>query len=282
MGTGPVIAYTCAARYRGNFFRLVLAASTWQAAAVGVWQFGGNGTDSSTRLQFTSFASATWVEPIAGGSRRLAPMTGTGVLLALLLVWLSRCLAQALENGNGEESEARNTGSLIESPSRRARALVFPKPGELLLIFGLGTPLQLDRESIIIGFFSKIVYEMPSNATDYTAPGVYYARKKKSRWDVYKTLEKVAEIYGLGGKACLLKAICEAASAPFDGRHGLLGQLLQVFFKPSSTEEEYDEYRDREYRAAESLGGQVSGENCHALYPECRRSVLEVFSTVIT
>lgn len=60
-------------------------------------------------------------------------MTGTGVLLTLLLVWLSRCLAQALENGNGEESEARNAGSLIESPSRRARALVFPKPGELLV-----------------------------------------------------------------------------------------------------------------------------------------------------
>ena len=75
---------------------------------------------------------------------------------------------------------------------------------------------------------------MPSNATDYTAPGVYYARKKKSRWDVYKTLEKVAEIYGLGGKACLLKAICEAASAPFDGRHGLLGQLLQGLLQVSS------------------------------------------------
>ncbi|KAI4488814.1 hypothetical protein M0802_011239 [Mischocyttarus mexicanus] len=50
---------------------------------------------------------------------------------------------------------------------------------------------------------------------------------------------------------------------------------------PSSTEEEYDEYGDREYRAAEQLGKQVAGENCHALYPECRRSVLDVFSTVL-
>lgn len=44
-------------------------------------------------------------------------------------------------------------------------------------------------------------------------------------------LEKVADLYGFGGKACLLRAICEAASAPFDGTHGLLGQLLHVFFK---------------------------------------------------
>lgn len=52
--------------------------------------------------------------------------------------------------------------------------------------------------------------------------------------------------------------------------------------RPSSTKEEYDEYEDREYRAAEWLGEQVEGENCHALYPECRKSVLDVFSTLIT
>lgn len=84
---------------------------------------------------------------------------------------------------------------------------------------------------MIIGLFSKIVYEMPSNASDFTIPGVYYSRTQKSRWSIYKVLEKVADLYGFGGKACLLRAICEAASAPFDGTHGLLGQLLHVFFK---------------------------------------------------
>ncbi|XP_076621630.1 uncharacterized protein LOC143342034 [Colletes latitarsis] len=150
-----------------------------------------------------------------------------------------------------------------------------------VLIFGLGTPLQLDTESIIIGMFTKIVYAMPSNATDFTIPGVSYSRTQKSRWSIYKMLEKMAGLYGFGGKACVMKAICEAASAPFDDKYGLLGQLMQIFFKPSSTAEEYDEYSDREYRAAEHLGEQVSGQSCHALYPECRRSVLDVFSTVI-
>ncbi|XP_071859552.1 uncharacterized protein [Bombus fervidus] len=206
-------------------------------------------------------------------------MTGA-VLLVLAVAFLSPCLVQSLDDK--DDFTGRNGTRLFASCSRRPRTLIFPRVSQLLLIFGLGSPLQLDRESVIVGLFSKIVYEMPSNASDFTIPGVYYSRTQKSRWSIYKVLEKVADLYGFGGKACLLKAICEAASAPFDGTHGLLGQLLHVFFKPSSTDERYDEYGDREYRAAERLGEQMSTENCHALYPECRRSVLDVFSTVIT
>ncbi|XP_076283261.1 uncharacterized protein LOC143210356 isoform X2 [Lasioglossum baleicum] len=219
-------------------------------------------------------------------------MTGASIFLTLLLVWLSRCLHQTRANVDGDDDgtdagvvndfTANNGTRLIESPSRRARALVFPRASQLLLIFGLGTPLQLDRESVILGYFAKIVYDMPANATDFTEPGIYYSRQQKSRWSIYRMLEKAAGLYGFGGKACVMKAICEAASTPFDDRHSLLGQLLQVLFKPSSTEERYEEYGDREYRAAERLGEQVSTENCHALYPECRRSVLDVFSTVIS
>ncbi|XP_033359224.1 uncharacterized protein LOC117238438 [Bombus vosnesenskii] len=202
------------------------------------------------------------------------------VLLVLAVAFLSPCLVQSLDDK--DDFTGRNGTKLFASCSRRPRTLIFPRVSQLLLIFGLGSPLQLDRESVIVGLFSKIVYEMPSNASDFTIPGVYYSRTQKSRWSIYKVLEKVADLYGFGGKACLLRAICEAASAPFDGTHGLLGQLLHVFFKPSSTDERYDEYGDREYRAAERLGEQMSTENCHALYPECRRSVLDVFSTVIT
>ncbi|XP_076283260.1 uncharacterized protein LOC143210356 isoform X1 [Lasioglossum baleicum] len=168
-------------------------------------------------------------------------MTGASIFLTLLLVWLSRCLHQTRANVDGDDDgtdagvvndfTANNGTRLIESPSRRARALVFPRASQLLLIFGLGTPLQLDRESVILGYFAKIVYDMPANATDFTEPGIYYSRQQKSRWSIYRMLEKAAGLYGFGGKACVMKAICEAASTPFDDRHSLLGQLLQVLFK---------------------------------------------------
>lgn len=101
----------------------------------------------------------------------------------------------------------------------------------LQLIFGLGTPLQLDRESIIVGVFAKILYNLPTNATDFTEPGVYYTRASKSRWSFYKMFEKMIALYGFGGKECLLRAICEVAYVPFDIHHGLLGQLVQTFLR---------------------------------------------------
>ncbi|XP_043288497.1 uncharacterized protein [Venturia canescens] len=172
----------------------------------------------------------------------------------------------------GHRQEAQGTSS------RNKRTLTFPNPSTILLIFGLGTPLQLDRESIILGAFTKMVYNLPVNSTDFTEPGVYFARTK-TRWSIYKVLERAAELYGYpGGKECLLRAICEVAAAPFDLRQGLFGHMVQTFLTPSSTSEPYDEYGDQEYHAAERLGRHAD-ENCRTLYPECERSFLDVFST---
>lgn len=97
------------------------------------------------------------------------------------------------------------------------------------LIFGIGTPLQLGRESVIVGIFSKIIYNLPVNSTDFTEPGVHYSRTGKSRWNIYKIVQEVIENYGFKGKECMLRAICEAAFAPFNLRYGILGQLVQTF-----------------------------------------------------
>lgn len=101
------------------------------------------------------------------------------------------------------------------------------------LIFGLGTPLQLDRESVIVGVFTKMQYALPSNATDFTEPGVYYSRASagRSRWSFYKMFQRLMAMYGFDGKECLLRAICEVAHVPFDVQHGLLGQLVQTFLR---------------------------------------------------
>ncbi|XP_077266896.1 uncharacterized protein LOC143899937 isoform X2 [Temnothorax americanus] len=155
----------------------------------------------------------------------LQKMIGS-IVLALLL------FCQSINNGRC--LRANGTHDEISEAARRhrlRRSLTFPDPSMLLLILGLGTPLQLDRESVIVGVFAKMQYAMPTNATDFTEPGVYYTRASKSRWSFYRMFEKVATLYGFGGKECLLKAICEVAYVPFDVHHGLLGQLVQTFLR---------------------------------------------------
>lgn len=79
-----------------------------------------------------------------------------------------------------------------------------------------------------------------------------------------------------------VRRVCATNSAIFHARFNHVCEKIPWDSRPSSTQEEYDEYGDQEYRAAEQLGEQVEGENCHTLYPECHKSVLDVFSALIT
>ena len=46
---------------------------------------------------------------------------------------------------------------------------------------------------------------------------------------VYRALEDTLYNFGLNGRDCLLRAICEIHESPLHG-HGLLGELLQFIF----------------------------------------------------
>lgn len=81
---------------------------------------------------------------------------------------------------------------------------------------------------MIVGAFTKFLFALPTNATDFTESGIQYARIKKSRWTIYKAVQRLAQLYGFNGKSCMLRAICEAAFAPFNIDHGLFGQLAQA------------------------------------------------------
>lgn len=51
-----------------------------------------------------------------------------------------------------------------------------------------------------------------------------------SRWTTYKALEKMGEVYGSGGRECVLRSICEAASAEFTHTGGVFAELLHIVF----------------------------------------------------
>ncbi|XP_077290262.1 uncharacterized protein LOC143914045 [Arctopsyche grandis] len=104
-------------------------------------------------------------------------------------------------------------------------------------------------------------------------------RPKTSRWDIYKVLEHMVEKNGFSGRACILRTICEAADTPFTYHNGILGELAHIILTPSSSNDALSQHSDNEYHAAERLGLE-SESNCEFLFPECKQSILEMFSEV--
>ncbi|XP_023288602.1 uncharacterized protein LOC105701924 [Orussus abietinus] len=160
-------------------------------------------------------------------------------------------------------------------PLRAKRYLVFPRPGsytptKVQLILGIGLPMEVDV-STIMGYVVKFNYNLPYNASTLTDP---YVRHERSPVEGPGSSFQPRE-----GRPCLLKAVCEAADVPFNGNHGVLGELLQVLLTPSSTSDGQENVDDQEYRAAEILGREHPGQ-CGRIFSDCDSSLLEYFSEV--
>uniref|UniRef100_A0A182S7Y4 Uncharacterized protein n=1 Tax=Anopheles maculatus TaxID=74869 RepID=A0A182S7Y4_9DIPT len=110
----------------------------------------------------------------------------------------------------------------------------------------------------------------PSQLDGYSA--------EQSRWTTYRAMEKLSENYGLPGRPCVLRSVCESAAAPFTHTGGIFAELLHIVFTPSSTVEPLSEHRDNEYFRAEQLGR--GGAPCERIFPECVHSLLDVFTGV--
>ncbi|XP_035775167.1 uncharacterized protein LOC118457586 [Anopheles albimanus] len=112
--------------------------------------------------------------------------------------------------------------------------------------------------------------------TSGTPETVYSA--EHSRWSVYRAIETLSEGYGLGGRPCMLRTICEAADAQFTHTGGVFAELLHIILSPSSTNESTSDHRDNEYFRAEHLGR--SGAPCATIFRECSTSLLDMFSGI--
>ncbi|XP_062560850.1 uncharacterized protein LOC134225080 [Armigeres subalbatus] len=101
---------------------------------------------------------------------------------------------------------------------------------------------------------------------------------ERSRWTTYKALDQIGAIYGAGGRGCVLRSICEAASAEFTHTGGVFAELLHILFTPSTTTEPLSDHSDNEYYRAEQLG--KDGAPCHLVFCECQNSLLDIFTGV--
>ncbi|XP_054290939.1 uncharacterized protein LOC129005929 [Macrosteles quadrilineatus] len=172
---------------------------------------------------------------------------------------------------------------------RHPRYLVFP-PGlgnKLQIICGFGVPIDAPRTSLTYGLILKTNYVLPTNATQFTDPYVAFARRGigASRWHLYYTAEAVLSRLGIGGRSCLLRAVCEAAETPLH-HNGLLGELLHILLTPTSTEDEPIDSSVLHYYAAERYGRALlsnsSAAPCSQHYAACDTGLLDIVSTLVS
>ncbi|TMW42479.1 hypothetical protein DOY81_012439, partial [Sarcophaga bullata] len=187
---------------------------------------------------------------------------------------------------------------------RNKRFLIFPKqaPTRYQFIGGIGIPADLSYESLTIGYVLKAEYWLPFNETVFrqnpyfpeykndklyngleptpnyinARSGTKLPKKSTFRWDIYDLLVNRLDSYGYKGQECLLKAICEANALQFMRHFDVFGELMHIFFSPS-TSSDLNTAKAQDYRQAEKLG--LSGDSC--LSYDCDLSILDLFSKVL-
>ncbi|XP_058123907.1 uncharacterized protein LOC131281554 [Anopheles ziemanni] len=87
---------------------------------------------------------------------------------------------------------------------------------------------------------------------------------------LYVVVEDFLATFGLDGRACMLRAICEVHSKSLE-KFGLIGEMLKLFFTASLSP--YSEHLD-EYVTAEKIGrGQDGPGECFPYYKDCPKSL---------
>ncbi|CAG0915460.1 unnamed protein product [Notodromas monacha] len=89
-----------------------------------------------------------------------------------------------------------------------------------------------------------------------------------------------AKRFGLDGKACILRAICEIGDAPLL-HDGLLGEVLSMVLRASYNMDTSDTHtikklRYKQFLDAEKFGRETGGK-CHLAYPTCPVSLTNLF-----
>uniref|UniRef100_A0AAG5CV57 Uncharacterized protein n=1 Tax=Anopheles atroparvus TaxID=41427 RepID=A0AAG5CV57_ANOAO len=211
------------------------------------------------------------------------------VTFQVLLLLASLCVVQPMA---GSELHGLH-GEL----GREKRTLVYTKDGATGILIALSVPLLITGRNIFMAYNFEANYGMPSEASDFTqgvlkkvdndqiqeqegaserravrtvlkqSPVACFTRKK-----LYRTIELNLARYGYDGKKCILRMICELASWPVDEANGVVGDLLQLVFTPSSS---HYEKLPSEFYQAEELGGQ---QNCRKYTKHCPKDPLEVIS----
>lgn len=139
----------------------------------------------------------------------------------------------------------------------------------LKFVAGIGIPVDIEPESMLIGYVFKAQYFLPYNVTQLrptrlvrdvaiehmgidgngqkfeTYDEEVQVKDAKSlnsqhnsdedddevRWIIYRALEYILKQKRIDGKQCVLRAICEAVQLNFAHESGLLGEILHILLR---------------------------------------------------
>lgn len=121
----------------------------------------------------------------------------------------------------------------------------------------LALPIEVPNQNLYMSFNLEANYALPTQSTDFTqglyekvllvdgvnkaeevdesdnanevlARGFAGSSSLISRKHVYEMIEKKIGTYGLDGRACLLRAICEASRSNFIDTNGVIGSIVHI------------------------------------------------------
>ncbi|XP_018335153.1 uncharacterized protein LOC108744052 [Agrilus planipennis] len=180
-----------------------------------------------------------------------------------------------------------------ERSSREKRyVLVYPYGGTYKMVLGIAVPIQIGtRQSLTYAINFQFQYPVAQNITQLQSgfPPSFsrsFRTKREILWDedrslIYEGLEKVLPQYGVNGKDCLCKAICENASESFYHEdNGLYGHILHILLTPDYGDGELDKNLDEKY--ADAMYAGRYGLNCAKVYSDCNYNILHIISMLKT
>ncbi|KAL7019271.1 hypothetical protein ACKWTF_011058 [Chironomus riparius] len=154
-------------------------------------------------------------------------------------------------------------------------------------LVALSLPLGNPESNIFMSYNFEANYALPTNTTVFTQ-GIYDkilfingVEKNEtssrmagfnifSRKQIYRMIEDKLEQFGINGRACLLRLICDVGRVDLRGINGVLGSMAHILFTPSSSTVESDM---EDYIDAES-----SNNNCSKYRKNCQIKLLDSIS----
>ncbi|XP_042887839.1 uncharacterized protein LOC122263475 isoform X2 [Penaeus japonicus] len=156
--------------------------------------------------------------------------------------------------------------------SRKKRAtLIWPEDSQFVAEFYFTIPITAPT-GVSIPFTIDVPYKftLPNVTSSLLGRGKANGKNThyfSERLDVYGVVEGIFEKFGMNGKACMLRAVCERAESHLV-EAGMLGEVITTILAASSASSSNEIY---EYQTAEYYG-KTHGD-CWNLYPGCPMSL---------